>query len=201
MTVTFLSPAQVEDVVTVLCDAFHDYPVMRFVLGSSKSNYEARLRTLVGFFVHARLLRNEPVLGLHDDAGMAGVALITPPGQRPEPEELSSLRERTWRQLGTAERARYEAFGEATRQFDIEAPHHHLNMIGVRKALAGQGLGRQLLEAVHQLSERDQSSVGVTLSTEAAGNVPLYRHFGYRVLGHARVSDELETWVFVRDRQ
>ena len=202
MTVTSLSPAQVEDVVTVLCDAFHDYPVMRFVLGNSKADDEARLRTLIGFFVQARLLRAEPVLGLHGDAGaLAGVALITPPGQRPEPEELSALRERTWGHLGTTERARYEAFGEATRQFDIEAPHHHLNMIGVRKAFAGQGLGRRLLEAVHQLSGRDQSSRGVTLSTEAAGNVPLYRHFGYRVLGHARVSDELETWVFVRDRQ
>jgi GNAT superfamily N-acetyltransferase len=201
MLPTRLSASQLDDAVTVLCDAFHDYPVMRFVLGDSTVDYESRLRRLIGFFASARFLRDEPVLGVHRAGNLVAVALITPPAQEPEPPELSSLLERTWEELGAAERARYEAFEEATDRFDIEAPHYHLNMIGVRRAHAGQGLGRRLLQAVHQLSDRDQLSTGVTLSTENAGNVPLYLHFGYRVVGHAKISDELETWVFVRERR
>jgi GNAT superfamily N-acetyltransferase len=201
MAVTSISGSRVDDVVTVLCDAFYDYPVMRFVLGSASPHYDSRLRTLIALFVNARFLRHQPVLGIHRDGLLVAAALITPPNRQPEPEELSALRERTWRALGLAERARYEAFVEATGQFEIEAPHHHLNMIGVRRAHAGKGLGRQLLDAVHRLSDDDQSSLGVTLSTEAADNVPLYRHFGYRILGHTKVSEVLETWVFVRDRR
>jgi predicted acetyltransferase len=71
-------------------------------------------------------------------------------------------------------------------------------MIGVRRSHAGRGLARQLLTAVHDLSRVDPRSSGVTLSTEAANNVPLYHHFGYQLLSHARVSDDLETWAFFR---
>jgi hypothetical protein len=34
----------------------------------------------------------------------------------------------------------------------------------------------------------------VSLTTEVPQNVRLYEHFGYEVVGHARVSPELETW-------
>jgi GNAT superfamily N-acetyltransferase len=199
--VTLLPADDSGEAVAVLCDAFHDYPVMRYVLGS-QSGYDARLRILIDFFANARVLRSEPLLGIHDEAGtLAGVALITPPGERPEPEGLSARREAVWRQLGAAERARYEGLGQAWQRFDIEAPHHHLNMIGVRRSHAGLGLGRRLLDAVHHLSQRDPSSCGVTLSTETSTNVPLYQHFGYRILGHARITDELETWTFFRERR
>jgi GNAT superfamily N-acetyltransferase len=93
---------------------------------------------------------------------------------------------------------RYEAFGEAGDQFELEAPHYHLNMIGVRRSHATRGLGRELLTAVHDLSRADPLSCGVTLSTETERNVPLYDHFGYRLMGYARVSDDLETWAFFR---
>jgi hypothetical protein len=57
--VTRLSSAQTDDAVTVLCDAFQDYPVMRYVLGPT-GDYDRRLRTLVGFCVSARVYRDEP---------------------------------------------------------------------------------------------------------------------------------------------
>ena len=39
---------------------------------------------------------------------------------------------------------------------------------------------------------------GVTLTTEDPSNVPLYEHFGYQVVGHARVAPGLESWGFFR---
>jgi hypothetical protein len=43
----------------------------------------------------------------------------------------------------------------------------------------------------------DPESAGVLLTTETPGNLPLYEHFGYRILGQARV-DELTTWTLFR---
>ena len=71
-------------------------------------------------------------------------------------------------------------------------------MLGVRSSYAGQGLARRLLDVLHERSCRDRESRGVTLNTEDARNLPLYQHFGYRVIGQARVSDELQTWAFYR---
>jgi ribosomal protein S18 acetylase RimI-like enzyme len=199
VVVNTLPPERAQDVVTVLCDAFHDYPVMRYVLGPSNPVYDERLRTLIGFFVSARVLRNEPMLGVDDGTGnLAAAAILTLPRSGEPPAELIARREAVWLELGAAERQRYDAFGEAGEQFTVDAPHCHLNMIGVRRTHAGRGLGRRLMDAVHQLSGADPASCGVTLSTEDPLDVPLYERFGYRVLGHARVSEGLETWGFFR---
>lgn len=189
---------QLPGAVAVLAAAFHDYPVMRFVLGAPP-DYDERLARLVGFFAEARLLRGDRILGLHDDAGaLVAVALVTLPGDRPPPAELTERREALWRELGAAARDRYEAFSAATAPFAVEGPHHHLNMIGVRPALAGRGHARPLLDEVHRMADADPGSCGVTLSTESPRNVGLYEHVGYRLLGHARVAAELETWSFFR---
>lgn len=198
MPVQVLSPARSEEAVAVLAEAFVDYPVMRFVLGPD-GDYPVRLHILIGFFVAARILREELVLGVTEsDHRLAAVALVSLPGPRPVPDELVRRREEVWQELGSAERARYEAFGQASQRFDLEPPHHHLNMIGVRPASAGTGLARVLLDQVHALADKDAGSCGVTLSTEAPHNVPLYERFGYQQRGHARIAPELETWSFFR---
>lgn len=184
----------------MLCEAFHGYPVMRHVLGSGP-DYGRRLRVLIGFFLAARYLREDLVLGLVNEAAMlAAVALVSLPGGRPPPRALDERREAVWRELGAAERGRYEAYGAACARFDLEAPHHHLNMIGVRPVHAGRGHARALLDRVHALADADPASLGVTLTTETERNVDFYRHFGYGLLGHARVAAGLETWVFHRPR-
>jgi GNAT superfamily N-acetyltransferase len=201
VVLTKVASEDADQAVTVLCDAFHDYPVMRYVLGPG-DGYDRRLRTLIGFFVSARVFRQEPVLGIYDrDGTLAAAALVTLPGERPVPEALSIHRESMWQELGPAERERYEAYGSACAQFAVEAPHHYLNMIGIRRSHMGRGLARNLLDAVHQMSDADDGSAGVSLSTEAAQNLPLYEHFGYRQLGHAVVGPGLETWVFFRPRR
>jgi ribosomal protein S18 acetylase RimI-like enzyme len=163
--VTRLSTAQTEDAVSVLCDAFRDYPVMRYVLGAN-GDYDRRLRTLIGFFVSARVYRHEPVLGIYDrDGTLSATAIVSLPSQGEAPEGLVTRREQVWAELGAAERQRYEAYGAACAQFTVDSPNYHLNMIGVRRSHAGRGLARKLLEAVHRLSDTDDRSRGVTLST------------------------------------
>ena len=72
MTVTPLSFDNVVEIVSVLADAFHDYPVMRNILGPDVPGlgapYNVRLHRLVQLFVSARAYRNEPLLGVRDDA-------------------------------------------------------------------------------------------------------------------------------------
>ncbi|MDH4038591.1 MAG: GNAT family N-acetyltransferase [Candidatus Krumholzibacteria bacterium] len=200
MNVIQLEPDDTETVVDVLCDAFHDYPVMRYVLGDTP-HYDRHLRTLVGFFAAARSLRNEPMLAAEDEGQVVGVAIMTLPGERPSPAALDARREATWGEIGPAARTRYEAHGAATRPFTVDRPHHHLNMIGVCRSHAGRGVARVLMDAVHELAAADPSSCGVTLSTEDEQNVRLYEHFGYQLIGHARVADAFDTWVFFRPRQ
>ena len=158
--VSRLPEAQVSHAVAVLCDAFHDYPVMRYVIGPAGGDYDRYLHTLVNFFVMARVWRGEPIFGVFDGSAPVAVATLTLPGKRQPPAELAQLREVVWRELGEPARMRYEAFGEVTQKFDIGQPHYHLNMIGVRRSHHGKGMSRQLLEAVHAMSQDDPASRG-----------------------------------------
>ena len=193
-----LGEDDVREVVSVLCESFSDYPTLRFVLGPDPRHYESQLRTLVHFFVMARVLRGEVLLGIGDDKGLAAAALVSRPAGPEAPPELGHLRERVWAQLGASARGRYEAFGAACAPFQVAVPHIHLNMVGVRRRAQGEGLGRRLIEHVHVLSYEDSESEGVTLTTEDPTNVSLYEYLGYEVVGKAVVSPELTTWGFFR---
>jgi hypothetical protein len=59
-----LDVTHAEQVVSMLCDAFDDYPVMRFILVNRDNSYPTRLRSIIHMFVMARYYRNEPVLGI-----------------------------------------------------------------------------------------------------------------------------------------
>jgi GNAT superfamily N-acetyltransferase len=197
--VVVLDPTAVPDVVDVIHESFFDYPIMRFVLGDSADDYAGRLRTLVHFFVMARVFRGEVILGVSGTTGLVGAALISRPGG-PDPDPaFQDLRDRVWSELGPDARERYSAFGVACAPFQPEEPHLHLNMIGVRRSSQGKGISRLLIERVHEHSRNDPSSVGVSLTTENPANVGLYLHYGYDLVGEAVVGPGLTTWGFFRE--
>lgn len=210
-----LDGSAIDAVVAVLVDAFRDYPAMRFVLGPDNPRYDDELRRLVRFFVMARVERGETILGIAGESGSAeragkagttgaspslsAVALVSYPGRRSGTPALDVARSELWKALGPGPRERYQAFSEAAGGFDVGVPHVHLNMIGVHGSARGAGLGGRLMDAVHDVSARDAGSRGVTLTTEDPRNVPFYERYGYEVVGHVRVSPELETWGFFRE--
>jgi ribosomal protein S18 acetylase RimI-like enzyme len=195
--VSDLGEDDVPKLVDVLCEAFAEYPVMHFVLGSSE-DYPYRLRTLVQFFVMARVLSEERLLGVRDGTDFGAVALVSRPDDPASHPALGRLREETWAQLGVEAHQRYEAFGRAWSTLNVDRPQLHLNMIGVRRRVRGRGLGRLLMDHVHDLSVQDPVSTGVSLTTEDEANVGLYQHMGYAVVGHALVAPGISTWGFFR---
>jgi ribosomal protein S18 acetylase RimI-like enzyme len=181
----------------VLVEAFHDYPVMHHVLGSVTDDYESRLERLVEYFVACRILRGEPVLGIDAGGRLIAAALVSDP-LAPSPPEVAEAREALWAELGSEARSRYEVFGAAVGPLLPGRPRLHLNMIGVRGAARGRGLARVLLDHVHLLASGTKGCQGVSLTTEDAANLPLYRRIGYVETGRARVAPDLETWAMFR---
>jgi len=73
-----------------LCDAFRDYPIMRFVLGEPTADDAARLAILIGFAVASRALRDEPIFGIEDGPELAAAIMVSYYG----------LQRRAWQQGG-----------------------------------------------------------------------------------------------------
>ena len=189
---------RLDQAVAVLCDAFGDYPVMRYVLGWPHDQYDAHLVKLIDFFTLTRFLNQDVVLGVEGaDGSLGAVANITRPGSEAAPE-VAALREALWREVGIGARERYEELGRLWQPLGISEPHFHLNMIGSARSLRGEGAARLLLDELHTMSAIHPDSCGVTLTTDEPGNVSLYQHFGYRLTGEVDVPGAFRTWGFFR---
>jgi hypothetical protein len=190
-----LASSDAEEVVSVLAEAFTDYPVMRYVLGTDSP---AELERLVRMFVMARVFRGEPLLGVHDGSGLAAAGIVSFPGDEPPPPAFLALRRDTWRELGPEAERRYTDYGGATWPFPFPAGSVHLNKIGVRRAHQRSGLGRSIIDAVQEISRARPGSRGVSLTTEQVANVDYYSSLGFELVGHAQVGPGLESWGFFR---
>lgn len=199
MSVERLPVDRLDDVVDVFAEAFEGYPVMRCTVGPD-GDVAARERRLVRLFVTRRVARGGPMYGTPEVPGvLAGAILLTLPNEPDPPPEVAGISAAAWRELGEQARLRYDAYAAASNFFSSYSPHLHLNMIGVRHAHKGTGLGGRLLEHVRALAEAEPGCSGVSLTTENPRNVDLYQRFGYEVVGHARLETGFETWgMFLR---
>ena len=192
-----LNQKDVPNIVDVLCNSFANYPVMRFVL-NSETNYNHRLKVLIHFFTMARIFRKEVIFGIGDRTNLIGVALTSNPNNSMNIPELKKLRDKVWLELGQGPKARYDKFINTCAQFEVDPPHIHLNMIGIRTEAQGKGFAGKLMNQVHSLSIADPISKGITLTTEDPEKVSFYQYMGYSIIGEAMVTDQLKTWSFFR---
>jgi ribosomal protein S18 acetylase RimI-like enzyme len=126
------------------------------------------------------------------------VALATLPDAVAPPGALDAARERTWALLGAAARARYEDLGRRWQRLAVAEPHLHLNLVGVRSAHRGRGLGVALVQAVVDRSRSHPTSCGVSLTTETEANVGFYQTLGFEIRGSVEVAPGLRSWVLFR---
>jgi GNAT superfamily N-acetyltransferase len=172
--------------------AFHEYPVIRFVLRTTGEQFEKHLIALVNFYTEIRLIRNWPVLGVYSDSHLVSVALVNDPVAKVLPlpdQQLSELRSI----IGDDAYARLELYEQKSSEAEPKKPHHFLGMIGVLPEYQGKGYAAGLLRAVNEMSVADLNSTGVCLSTELAENVSLYEHFGFRIISEVDI-ENLHSW-------
>jgi GNAT superfamily N-acetyltransferase len=199
MKIEYLTEADRDSVVDVLCAAFRDYPFMRYVLKDlSEEAYDEQLSAMIGFFTDARFMRGNPVLGIREGGGLVAVELTNTPDAIEWPAELHAVFAELEATLGADAWARLEAFERATNTFAPVAPHHFVGMVGTLPGHHGRGYGTALLREVEAMARAHPKSIGVTLTTETAKNVAYYRHLGYEVIGEADVEEVHTTYMLLR---
>lgn len=193
MKIEKLTRENKSEVLSVLCAAFHDYPVMRFVLKSTGADYEKDLNALIGFFCEVRLTRNWPVLGIRgEDGTLVAAALVNDVLLNPLPlpeQPLQQLR----KTIGEEAYERLVAYENQSSIGEPKVLHHFLGMIGVHPNYQKKGYAGALMDYVKEMASENPESNGVCLSTEIPWNVRFYEHYGYGVISEADVG-ELHSW-------
>ncbi len=198
--VTDIPRERLEEAVEALALAFEKYPLMHHFFEAREGEYGRLLREFMRFSCEVRLHLGMPLVASVSDGRMAGVAGLTTPEVGAWPGDLACMHETLRASIGPLAAERLDTYSKLVEQYEPNDPHYYLGVLGVRPKEQGKGHARALLDRLHKLSQAHPESKGVYLDTEHPANVPLYKRFGYRVVGHGRL-DGVEVWCMWRPNE
>jgi len=185
------APADRTDIVAVLAGALQHEPMLTWPLprDADLDTVRAEFDVLVDLYLPL------DVLWLADP-GCTGVAAWLPPSDAERFTELEAPTRDLIRPLTDDGGARYDAFWDWLGGHLPAEPCYFLDMVGVRSALRGRGVGRRLIE--HGLHRAAADRLPAFLETGNPDNVPLYEHLGFRVVAAEEAPDGGPTIWFMQ---
>ena len=184
------SPADVDDCVSVLADAFVSSPLHLSAFGNGRLDQNRRFFRLA--------LRNmffgQAFVAL-DDAALCGyVHFRAWPYCLPAPEEIPNAAATLLKPLGEAVPKFIQWFARWC-HLDPQEAHVHLGPIGVSPGRQRRGIGTALMDLY--ISELEQERLAGYLETDRVENVEFYKKFGF-VVKHKEVVIGTPTWYMSR---
>lgn len=174
--ITRLDTEDIAPAVEIFFAAFDDDPLMSYFF---EDRYQSIARQTMQYICDRANVLDLPLLGAVMEGELQGVALMTPP--EAIEQETAQLDEQFAIAVGEGVISRLETYSQVKKARQPQQPHFYLDILGVLPESQGQGIGKTLLTAIHQMSEASSLSRGVALDTGKASNVDLYQHFGYSV--------------------
>jgi GNAT superfamily N-acetyltransferase len=184
-SVTKLDPRRIPEAAEVFVDAFQEDPWARHLFRGGDPTFDRDVRNLYRALLEVRQTKGEPVLAVETDGRIVGVATIertdTVTTLLDGASSWAALRATAALFAGAGPRAarRLMAYEHAVNGARPSEPHCYLHGLAVVRRSQGSGVGRALLDAVHEIVESDPSGIGIALDTDTPENVSLYRYFGY----------------------
>ena len=184
------SPADVDDCVSVLADAFVSSPLHISAFGNGRIDQNRRFFRLA--------LRNmffgQAFVALDDGALCGYVHFRAWPYCLPAPEEIPNAAAPLLKPLGEAVPKFIRWFARWC-HLDPQEPHIHLGPIGVAPRKQRRGIGTALIDLY--IAKLEQERLIGYLETDRIENVEFYKKFGF-VVKHEEVVIGIPTWYMSR---
>jgi GNAT superfamily N-acetyltransferase len=185
-------PADVARLAEVLARAFHEDPVIGWLLPDPETR-PVRLRRFFAIETKRFAMAHGRVWTTAD---RSGAALAVAPGRWRAPLGATLLEGGAfWARLARA--ARMGATIEWHHGRLVRGPHHYVRDVGVVPEMQGRGLGAALLGPTLAAGDRDRIPVYLEASSER--NAALYERLGFRHLRELRVGSSPPLRLMVRD--
>ena len=190
MTITTAEPAHAETVAEVLAHAFHDDPVVSWMVPDPVRRRAVMPRFFAVLVADAVKDGAVDVLRAADGEPLAAAAWFdqtqAPTGHSEPDHRLDDV-------LG-ADLPRWNALDAAMTEHHLRGPHHYLFAIGAIPPMQGRGLGASLLDHRHTRLGPEPAYLEAT----SRDSMRLYERKGYTLLGELRVPDGPTLWRMLR---
>ena len=177
-----------EEVIAVVTMGFSTDPIARWVYRRASDyfkHFPGFVRAFGGRAIDA---------GSADTTGdVTGAALWLPPGVKPDEEALVQLVEMTVE--GKTRHDLFAMFDQMAASHPVE-PHWYLPMIAVDTFSQNCGIGSLLMN--HAVARCDGAGMPAYLESSNPRNIPLYRRFGFEVVGEIQSGDSPPMYPMLR---
>ncbi|GAA2554667.1 GNAT family N-acetyltransferase [Mycolicibacterium diernhoferi] len=171
----------------VLGRAFHDDPVMSWLLPDARARERKLHKLFAAMTRHHHLSRGGVEVAATGTAVIGAAALWDPPGQwRHTTGEQLRAAPSMLRTFGTAVR-RGLRITDLMKRHHPEGPHWYLAVIGSDPQVRGTGLGQALMRS--RLDRCDAEHAPAYLESSNPDNIGYYRRFGFEVTGEIALPD------------
>jgi ribosomal protein S18 acetylase RimI-like enzyme len=172
--------ADIRELSRTMARAFHDDPVMRWLLPEDKAR-TAQLARMFAVMTRHHHLAGGGVEVACDGTGIVAAALWDPPNRwRQTRREQLAMTPAFIRVFGLRS-AKGQAVQEVMKRAHPEEPHWYLAAIGSDPTVRGKGFGQVLMES--RLDRVDAEHAPAYLESTKHENIAYYQRFGFEVTG------------------
>ncbi|MCR6111458.1 GNAT family N-acetyltransferase [Bacillus sp. A301a_S52] len=188
---------------TLLGTAFSHDPLFTYLFGSHAKEHIIKF---FHFVLRYQQIKKQLIIGKKENGLLQGVACVEKP-QTTKPIKSVLIQIKLFLLvLQLAFQVKWKVFKKINyymKMISDRRPagrHYYLVCIGVNHKEQGKGVGKFLLDAIHEIVDNDPLSTGIALDTENEENIALYRSFGYRLINEDRL-DEIMVYTMFRSKK
>ena len=190
---------RLDEAVEILTLAFENDPTSQYFFSDHDRPLINMVRELYRYICERQLAYDYPILGSLNNDRLSGVACVQPPGVKAQPNLKPEQYEKRFGSLiGRNALNRMMKHHKVTSTHLLDKLCYYLVALGVHPDEQGQGYGRALLDAVHDIVDLDADSIGTSLDTTNPVNAPMYEHFRFQVIAEDNVDNALDVWIMFR---
>jgi GNAT superfamily N-acetyltransferase len=194
VTVEPLQSSDIEQAAVVIAEAFRPERFTTAALGGNSDRIQSAFATFLAARIRAYARHNQPLFVARDGTELVGVVLLLRPSFALSPLDTARVLVGARRGLPTMARtadprALFRVLSAHEPPAGIEQNRYELEYIAVHPDRQGEGIGRLLLDAVHDFTDRDPGTDGVYLATAGEWTRDLYASAGYETVETIAVGD------------
>jgi GNAT superfamily N-acetyltransferase len=185
---------------SLLYHSYRDEPTFKYLLDSSRPGYKQRIRATVRELIRLHFERGETVLGVihKKDLRVLGVAFVSNAELKMDISRQFLWRLKMTLTAGFEGTRRYIQYYNDVQNSLPNKAHRNVSLIGIHPDFQKQGLGRMLMETVHEQVSGDSQSIGVFLDTGNTRYLSFYESLGYERFADINLGSDLTEVVLFR---
>lgn len=168
---------------SLLYHSYKDEPTFKYLLDAHRPGYSQRIRATIRELIRLHLDRGEFVFGVmhKKQQRLLGVAFFSDLELKMDISKQFMWRMKMVLTAGFEGTRRFVQYFNEVQESLPAKNHRMVSLIGIHPDFQKQGLGKLLLETIHEMTDKDQNSIGLFLDTGNNRYLEFYKTLGYEI--------------------